>query len=516
MKKLYFLDWFGFNKYLEYKPLNFRTILLFILSIIVLTGCNEPDQHSLRFGLSTAPVSLDPRFAIDATSTRINRLLYRSLVDFDENLRPIPDLATWEQLNPTQYRFHLGDDGRRFHDSTRLTASDVKATYHFILDKKNASPHRGALSLISKISVVDADTIDFIIKKPDALLPGRLTMGIVPATLINAQHPFNKKPVGSGQFEFVQWPQLSHLYLKRQRDEQTVEFLEVKDPVVRALKLVRGEIDLLQNDLSPELVGWLTKRSEITVAKRQGTNFTYLGFNLIDKNTGQFTIREAIGYALNREEIIRYVLGNAARPASSFLLPSTHWAGHPGLPTYPHNPDKARTLLAQAGFTVENPLQLSYKTSSDPFRIRIATVIQQQLAAVGIDMDLRTYDWGTFFGDIKAGRFQMYSLSWVGIKMPDIFRYVFHSGSIPPNGANRGRLKNKKIDDLINKAEQAQTLEEQGVLYRQLQALLFQALPYVPLWYEDHVLAARLRVSGYTLAADGNYDGLNTVVLKIN
>jgi len=554
MKKLYFFDWFGFcflfrnealitsetltfkpnltgfenlsglvlsiiecsilSKDLKYKQPVFRTVLLFVLSIIVLTGCREVEQHSLRFGLSTAPVSLDPRFAMDATSARINRLLYRSLVDFDKNLRPIPDLADWEQLNPTQYRFHLGDDGRRFHDGTRLTASDVEATYHFILDKKNVSPYRGSLSLLSEISVIDADTIDFIIKKPDALLPGRLTIGIVPAALIDAQHPFNKKPVGSGRFEFVQWPQLSHLYLKRHRDGQTVEFLEVKDPVVRALKLVRGEIDLLQNDLSPELVRWLTKRSELHVVKAQGTNFTYLGFNLIDKNTGQFAIREAIGYALNREEIIRYVLGNAARPASSFLLPPTHWAGHPGLPTYPYNPDKARTLLAQAGFTAENPLQLSYKTSSDPFRIRIATVIQQQLAAVGIDMDLRTYDWGTFFGDIKAGRFQMYSLSWVGIKMPDIFRYVFHSGAVPPNGANRGRLKNKKIDDLIDKAEQAQTLEEQGALYRELQALLFKELPYVPLWYEDHVLATRQRVSGYTLAADGNYDGLNTVILR--
>jgi peptide/nickel transport system substrate-binding protein len=489
-------------------------LLIFLATGILLYACNVPQQDSLRFGLSRAPISLDPRFATDATSTRINRLLYRALVDFDDSLRPIPDLATWEQLSPTLYRFHLGDNGRDFHHGERLTAHDVKATYDFILDANNASPHRGSLSIITQVNVQDDDTVDFIINKPDVLFPGRLVVGIVPAALIESQHPFNKKPVGSDRFELVKWQESSHLFLRRRSDQQVIEFLEVKDPVVRSLKLVRGEVDILQSDLSPELVTWLTKRPEIKVTKGQGTNFTYLGFNLQNAVTGQFAIREAIAYAINREEIIHYLLGNAARPASSFLLPPTHWAGHPGLPAYAYNPDKARALLAQAGFTKSNPLKLSYKTSNNPFRIRIATVIQQQLVDVGIDMDLRTYDWGTFYGDIKAGRFQLYSLSWVGIKMPDIFRYVFHSSAVPPNGANRGRLDNPKIDALIEQAEAATTYEAGAALYRELQVALFNDLPYVPLWYEDHVLATRQRVSGYTLAPDGNYDGLNSVDLR--
>jgi peptide/nickel transport system substrate-binding protein len=484
---------------------------LIFLIVILFSGCNEQTSNSLRFGLSTAPVSLDPRFATDAISARINRLLYRRLVDFDNKLRPVPDLASWEQLSATHYRFSLGNDGRQFHNGTYLTAKDVKATYDFILDAKNASPYRGSFSLITQIAIQDADTIDFKIEKPDALFPGRLVVGIVPAALSEKQHSFNKQPIGSGHFEFVKWQSAGHLQLRRHYDQQLIEFLEVKDPTVRVLKLVRGELDLLQNDLSPELVTWLTQRPEIKIKKGLGTNFTYLGFNLENEVTEQFTVREAIAYALNRDEIIHYLLGNAARPASSFMLPPTHWAGHPGLPSYPYNPEKAQALLATLGFSKKTPLKLTYKTSNNPDRIRIATVIQQQLAAVGIDMDLRTYDWGTFYGDIKAGRFQMYSLSWVGIKMPDIFRYVFHSSAIPPRGANRGRLINSHIDTLIEQAEQAKTLAEQAVFYRQLQTLLFNELPYVPLWYEDHILATRQPVNGYTLAPDGNYDGLNTV-----
>ncbi len=477
-----------------------------ILFIIILSACNEP-QNNLRFGLSKAPISLDPRFVTDATSTRINRLLYRQLVDFDKNLRPTPDLATWQQLTATHYRFKLGTEGRDFHNGMRLTAHDVKATYDFILNIDNASPHRGSLILIKQILVQDEDTIDFILNKADILFPGRLTVGILPATLINEQHAFNKLPVGSGKLKLVNWPQAGRLLLARQSDGQTIEFLEVKDPVVRALKLVRGELDIIQNDLSPELLTWLEQRPEIKIAKAQGSNFSYFAFNMEDPITKQFAVREAIAYAINREEIIRYLLGDAARPASSFLLSATHWAGHPGLPSYSYNPDKARALLKQ--INAEKPLKISYKTSNNPTRIRIATVIKQQLSIVGIDMDLRTYDWGTFYGDVKAGRFQTYSLAWVGIKMPDIFRYVFHSSSIPAKGgANRGLLNSPKIDQLIEQAEQAVSLDKGAVLYRALQKELFAELPYIPLWYEDHVLATSQRVSGYNLAADGNYDSL--------
>ena len=174
-------------------------------------------------------------------------------------------------------------------------------------------------------------------------------------------------------------------------------------------------------------------------------------------------------------------------------------------------PARARSLLAAAGYDAEHPLQLHYKTSTDPVRLRIATVIQQQLAQAGIDLQLSSYDWGTFFGDIKAGRFQMYSLMWVGIKTPDIFRYAFHSASLPPEGANRGGLDDPVIDHLIDAAGQGATLEEQAAIYRQVQAQLLQQLPYIPLWYEDHVVALRMGIEGYRLAADGNYDGLRQV-----
>ncbi len=474
---------------------------------LFLAACGQPPDGVLRMGLNSAPTNLDPRFATDATSERINRLLYRRLVDFDEAGMPVPSLASWQRMSPLHYRFTLGDEGRRFQDGRELRPQDVKVTYDYILDKDNGSPHRAALELVRRIEVVGPEQIDFFLHRVDPLFPAYLAIGILPADLITSGHPFSHQPVGSGPFRFDGWPEEGRLRLLRNRDNQLFEFLQVKDPSVRILKLLRGEIDMIQNDLPPELLTFVSQQEGIRLERRRGSNFSYLGFNLQDPDTGKLKVRQAVAHAIDREAIIRYMLKRGAIPAQA-LLPSTHWAGVKGLSPIPHDPSRARALLAEAGYSESRPLRLTYKTSSDPFRVRLATVIQNQLAQVGIQVDLRSYDWGTFFGDIKAGVFQMYSLAWVGIKTPDIFRYIFHSDSIPPGGANRGRYRSPKVDRLIEAAEEEQDLVQKAPLYRKLQRLLLEELPYVPLWYEDHIFIYRDHIQGYHLASDGNYDGL--------
>ncbi len=480
---------------------------MLLLWCLQLASCTQPPDAVIRFGLASAAANLDPRYATDATSARINRLLYRRLVDFDDQARPVPALADWQQLTPLHYRFRLKPGRARFHDGTELTANDVAATYRSIVAPGSTSPQATTLRLITRIEVIDDATLDFYLARPDPLFPGYLVIGILPAAGIATGMPFHQQPLGSGPFRFLDWPEPGRLRLQRLEDGQQVEFLHIGDPTVRVLKLLRGEVDLLQNDLPAELLGYLDDQPEIEVTHGPGSNFAYIGFNLANPPTDDIRVRRAIAHALDRDAIMQYLLGGAARPAAA-LLPPDHWAGNPALQPLAHDPQLARQLLLEAGYDAAHPLRLNYKTSTDPVRVRIATVIQQQLADVGIEMRLASYDWGTFFGDIKAGRFQMYSLAWVGIKTPDIFRYAFHSTSLPPEGANRGRLADADVDRLIEAAEQGATLEEQAQYYRQVQRLLLELLPCIPLWYEDHVVAARRGISGYRLAPDGNYDGL--------
>jgi peptide/nickel transport system substrate-binding protein len=437
-------------------------------------------------GLASAPSSLDPRLATDASSERINRLLYDRLVDLDDAGMPVPGIARWERLRSDHYRFFLNPQRRGFHDGSRLGSGDVKATIEFVLDPENGSPHRTTLSIIDRIETPSGEQIDFFLRRPDPLFPAYLGVGIVPKEEAARSYPFNSRPLGSGPFRFVAWPTEGRLILQRLRDAQHFSFLQVKDPNVRIMKLLRGEIDMLQNDLPPELAAFLARQPGVVVTRAPGTNFSYIGFNLKNRDTGRLRVRLAVAHAIDRNAIIEYLMQGGARPAQA-LLPPEHWAGGRGLSPVEFDPPKARELLREAGYGSGHPLELEYKTSSDPFRVRIATIIQSQLARVGIRVKVRSYDWGTFFGDIKTGRFQLYSLTWVGVRTPDLFRYIFHSSSLPPGGANRGRYHSAEVDRLIEAAEAAGDISLQAPIYRKLQALLLVDLPYLPLWYEDQL-----------------------------
>ena len=488
-----------------------RALLSLALAAAALPGCRRARAEDvLRLGLANGPRNLDPRLATDAASERVNRLLYRRLVEFDAGSRPVPGLAKWKRLSPTWYRFHLGEAGRTFSDGSRLTSADVQATYASILDPATASPHRALLSLIDEIRIPDTERIDFRLRAPDALFPAYLGIGILPAARRPADPPPARAPVGSGPLRFLSWPDPGRVRLARRRDGRILELVTVKDPNVRVMKLLRGEIQWLQNDLPPELVDYLARQDRLRILRTRGVNFSYLGFNLEDPATGRREVRQAIAQAIDRAAILHYLFHDGGRLASG-LFPPEHWAGAPEWTALEFDPPRARRLLAAAGYDERRPLRLTFKTSSDPFRLRLAAVFQAQLAQVGIDLRIQSHDWGTFFGDIQAGRFQVYSLTWVGIRTPDLFRYAFHSASLPPRGANRGRYRSLLADRLIETARAEPDLARQAEHYRQLQAHLLEDLPYVPLWYEDQVAAVRRELGGYRVAPDGNYDALEAV-----
>ncbi|TPW16760.1 MAG: peptide/nickel transport system substrate-binding protein, partial [Halothiobacillaceae bacterium] len=299
--------------------------------VALLTACDSPQESTIRFGLASAPINLDPRFATDAASSRINRLLYERLVEFDDHSLPTPGIATWQRLAGEHYRFQLRESLAPFHNGRRVTAHDVVATYASILEPATASPHRASLANIRRVVAVDAATVDFFLREPDLIFPGRLTIGIMPADLITSHHPFNQQPLGSGAFMFESWPTASQLTIKRRRDQQRIALVTVKEPTVRALKLLRGEVDLLQNDLPPELIGYLQEQAGIVVQSRHGSSFAYLGFNLQDEWVGRHDVRSAIAHAIDRQAIITYLWGGKARLANG-LFPPDHWVGSTTIP----------------------------------------------------------------------------------------------------------------------------------------------------------------------------------------
>jgi peptide/nickel transport system substrate-binding protein len=479
---------------------------VFLLALL-LAACQPAETDVIVFAVATPPSVLDPRLASDAASERINQLLYERLITLDDNGRAQPGMATWERITPTHYRVTLRSQRARFWNNRRPGPGDVVATYRSLLDSALGSPHAGALALIETVTAAGDDVVDFHLARPDPAFPTRLTIGIVPAETVQDRN-LSREPLGSGSFEFLEWREDGGLLLQRRRDGQRVALVPVADPTMRTLKLMRGEAQLLQNDLPSELYRYLAAERGLRLDEHAGTTFAYVGFNLADPILANPDVRLAIAHAIDRQAIIEHLFGGRAELAESVLRPQ-HWAGSADLKAHDYNPQLAREYLRRAGYDASKPLQLSYKTSTDAFRLRIAHVLQSQLGDIGIRLKIASYDWGTFFGDIKNGSFQMYGLAWVGVNTPDILRYAFHSASTPPAGANRGRYVSPEVDALIERAEMAD-LDEASALYAEVQRRVHRDLVYVPLWYESNVVASR-GLSGYRPTYDGSYLALNTV-----
>ncbi len=473
----------------------------FLLVLFCLCACQPATQSSensaapIQFAIAQAPLNLDPRYATDAASERVNRLVYQPLVDFDAALKPKPVLATWVLINATQYQFTLQSKRTPFHHQAALTSLDVKATYDSILHLKN-SPHSAEFANIKIIKVLDNESILFELKQADSHFPSKLIIGILPADLIANNHDFAHHPIGSGALKFVSWD--SKLVLQRVKDSQQIILTEVKDPTVRVLKLLRGEADLIQGDLPPELVKHLQSQPEIKVKTTVGANFSYLGLNMQDATLQNLKVRQAIAYAIDREAIIQQVMVQQSRTANAILPPEHYTNANNNLESYDYNPEKAKQLLHEAG--IKLPLKLIYKTSTDAQRLRFATILQAQMAKAGIDLQIKSLDWGTFFADVKQGNFQLFGLTWVGIKTPEIYAKAFGSNNFPPNGFNRGRYIDKTLDSLL--------AEEN---WSAATARIQQQLPYIPLWYEGQFAAMGQNISHYSPKSDGNWDDLTTI-----
>ena len=471
-----------------------KWLTLLLLSLCLL-ACNPIQTSSeIRFAIAQAPLNLDPRYATDAASERVNRLIYQPLVDFGAASKPEPVLASWQMIEDKQYRFTLIKNRMPFHNNTHLTAADVKATYDSFITLKD-SPLTAEFANIDRIEVEDENTVLFTLKQADTHFPAKLIVGILPKDLIEKNHDFSHNPVGNGALKFVSWD--NKLRLERVKDGVKITLQEVKDPTVRVLKLLRGEVDLLQSDLPPELVKYLQSKPEIFVETSMGSNFSYLGLNMQDHVLKKLKVRQAIAHAINRQEIIQKVMVTSTRIAGA-ILPPEHYAGNTNLTPYDYNPELAKKLLQEAG--VKLPLKLVYKTSTDAQRVRIATILQAQMREAGIELEIRSLDWGTFFADVKQGNFQLFGLTWVGIKTPEIYSKAFGSEYFPPNGFNRGRYADIELDKLLaNEDWPAAT------------ARIHEQLPYIPLWYEGQFAAMRKSLGGYTLKSDGNWDGLAEV-----
>ncbi len=495
-----------------------RGWMLPFMAMLLLAGCQspEPDDGVLRVGLAQMPVSLDPRFATDAASMRVQQFVHRGLVRLDDHFRPVADLARrWTHPSPLEW-FFLLRPGVRFHDGRPVTAADVAATLNSVLDPQQGSPLRGGFAAVASVEATGEYTLRLHLSRPDASLLTRLNIGILPADLARqAQHA--RRTIGCGPFRLSRWD-TSTLELARVHEQpmavNRIRFVGVKDPVTRVLKISRGELDFIQNDLPPHLLPYLRRQNNLDIRTRPSTSFSYIGLNLQDHYLKDIRVRRALALALDRRSLKRALFADLPELAET-VLTSSHWATVP-LPATPFDPVRAAALLDQAGFPADSHgirFSLTYRTSTDPTRVRLATAIASMWRDIGVQVRVETLEWGGFYARIKRGDFQVFSLSWVGITDPDIYRWILHSQMWPPKGANRGRYADAETDRWLDLAAASEDVTVRRILYEKIERRMQRQMIYIPLWYEPVVAVSGPRVRGFVPAPDGSLLGLADVRL---
>jgi peptide/nickel transport system substrate-binding protein len=492
---------------------------------VSMTSCRAPHPNSstLTVLIESSPTNLDPRIGTDVQSERIDELLFDGLVSRGENFELHPALAlAWDHPDPLQWVFHLRS-GVRFHDGRSLTSADVKWTLDSMRNGTIVSGKTGAFKQIASVDAPDPATVVLHLKTPDPALLWNLSSGALGVVPTGSGRNFTQHLTGTGPFQFVSQEIDKDVVLERATNSwhpapnvERVHFAVVPDAVTRALELRKGSADVAINSLTADSVNTLSRDPHLRVQTAPGTAVAYLAFNLRDPILRDLRVRRAISLAINRPLIIQSLLGGRARLASS-LLPENHWAFDAALPQTPYDPAQARSILDTAGYTSGangTRFVLTMKTSTDESTRLLAAVLQQQLRQVGIELQLRSFEFATFYADVVRGAFQMFSLRWIGgNEDPDIFRYALASTSTPPQGANRGFYSNPKVDALIHDATLADTQEQRKADYHQLQQILATDLPVINLWYLDNVIVRNQRVQGLEISPSGDYQFLESVRL---
>ncbi len=491
---------------------------------LLFTGCarQKPERDTLVMVIESSPTNLDPRIGIDAWSERIDELIFDALVHRDEHFNLQPWLAeSWEIPDPLTYVFHLRR-GVRFHDGRPLTARDVKWTFDSILNGTFRSPKTGTFRFVDHIDAPDDGTVIFHLKEPWASLLWNVSDGAIGIVPEGSGAEFYRHPVGSGPFRFVSAEQDREVvierndgYWRRPPRLRRVRFNVVPDATTRALELRKGSADVTINALSADTAVALEKDANLEVIRSPGTTYQYVALNVRDPLLRDVRVRQALAYAIDVRPLIHYLWRDMAQPADS-VLPRQSWA-HYGAQPYTYDPSKARQLLDEAGYQPVNGVRfhLTMKTSTEETTRLLAAIMQQQLRQVGIVLDIRTFEFATFFSDVTKGAFQLYSMRWIGGNNdPDIFEYAFHSGRVPPKGANRSYYANAEIDRLIDAARQEIDQGRRRVLYGQIQQQVAHDLPYINLWYLDNVLVHSKRVTSVDPGPSGNYDFLVTAEIR--
>ncbi len=515
---------------------------LFVLltSIVTTPSCRRANASNVfTVTLTSEFSSVDPniRPSIDAAGERLRQLIFNSLVKKDQNLNYAPDLAKEIKRSDDglTYTFTLHENVK-FHNGHPLTSADVKYTFETLIPSKSpkgasffyeeidpTTKKKTKKPYISSIETPDAKTV--VIKLNKVWLPllsNLVAVAIIPTGTVDTQ---KEHPIGSGPFKYVSKSGQTLVELERFADywegAPKIERLVVKvvkDANALQAELRSGNVTLapLHTNVTAGAFTVMGRDPNLQVSQFEGANILYMGFNTRKAPLDNVKVRQAIAFAVNREEIVKYLLRDQAKVAHS-LLPEGLWA-YSAKTKYGYDMAKAKQLLDEAGFPDpdgDGP-QMRFQdeisliiSSGNIVTSQVAQVIQQNLNDVGFPVVIESLENNIVLTQFSKGQFQMVISSWIGGNQDPIFlKDLFASSEIPETkegGRNRHRYNNPEFDALINRAIDIAEHEESTPLYSQAQEILARDLPLLPLWYPANMVVAQKNVGNIKVDGSGDW-----------
>jgi peptide/nickel transport system substrate-binding protein len=458
----------------------FRSCLILTacgLMLLPTTACRRRGEAgTLVIAIEQPPRGFDPRFSTGfSTSARVMQLVYDTLVIKDQNFEFAPSLAEKFEVSEDHktFSFHIRQ-GVYFHNGKPLTSADVKYTFESIGAPATKSPIRGAVDKITSIEVPDPQTIVFRASEPfDTFLSNLPAIGIIPEGAGTEQ---SATPVGSGPYKFISYNEGDAVHLEANQDYWNgaphiprVRVKIVTDNSTRQAELMSGEVDLAYNaQFDPETVRALMNRSDMQIKIGDGANIAYFGVNTSSSSLlANPKLRQAIAYAIDRDAIIHRLLRDQARKANA-ILPPEHWAYSRDIPVYDYDPQRSMRLLDEAGYPdpdgdgPQARLKLSILTSTVQLSRNIASILQDQLRRVGIDLELLSLESSTMFDRLAKAQYDLYYLIGLGFNQStDAFQFVYHS-----------RYQNAAFNDAIAKLRATNDPSQMRPLFDTLATIL--------------------------------------------
>jgi peptide/nickel transport system substrate-binding protein len=469
---------------------------------------------------------LNPVIANDAASGTINDLIFNGLVKYDKDIKLIGDLAErWEVTNRGKTITFYLRKGVRWHDGVEFTAVDCLFTYQRLIDPKVATPYSSSYMDVKKAEVKGRHIFRVTYKEPFSPALESWSMGVLPKHLLAGKDintdPFNRKPVGTGPYKFKEWIAGQKIVLEANDDyfesrpkiDQFI-FRVIPDSSTMFQELLFGGVDMMGLNPLQYLRKSETRRIRDNYHKfRYPANaFTYLGYNLRNPFFSDVLVRKALSYAINRDSIIEGVLLGIGRPCTG-PYSDVSWAYNPNARSYNYDPERARRMLAVAGWKDANndgilekngrPFRFTIMTNQgNSERIRAAEIIQQNLKAVGITVSIRVMEWQAFLEQIDKRSFDAMILGWSMSRDPDLYD-IWHSSKTRKGEYNFIGYRNAEVDRLLVEGRRTFNVKKRKKIYYRIHAILAEEQPYAFLYVPDATPIVHKRFKGIEVAPLG-------------